>query len=173
MIGYKCPTQRQQNATTRWVLQETMEQLISIEWRCEIHPITGQVYFTSTTNGKVYRFDDLGLSIANFETYEIHPIPLIMARVKPRCPLDSLTTFALTTSATYITQDGGEGNVGCQSSHNDLTNPSIDIFANTPNSCEPTGISFTPDYRFMFMYSASKFCKLWIGRRCCRSQCCF
>lgn len=120
----------------------------------EIHPITGQVYFTSTTNGKVYRFDDLGLSIANFETYVGNSsytinhgsgqTSLSFGQPDNLC-FDNLGNL-------YITQDGGEGNVWvARAGHNDLTNPSIDVFANTPNSCEPTGISFTPDYRFMFM----------------------
>ncbi|MBA2762760.1 MAG: T9SS type A sorting domain-containing protein, partial [Segetibacter sp.] len=48
-------------------------------------------------------------------------------------------------------QDGGDNHIWVVSPAHTAASPAIKVFANTPRGSEPTGITFSPDYKFMFI----------------------
>jgi len=51
----------------------------------------------------------------------------------------------------YVLQDGGRGHIWMVESGHTASNPKVKLFAITPNFSEPTGITFSPDNKFMFL----------------------
>ncbi|UOQ55715.1 T9SS type A sorting domain-containing protein [Hymenobacter cellulosivorans] len=51
----------------------------------------------------------------------------------------------------YILQDGGRNHVWVVRPCHTQANPAVELFAVTPNGCEPTGMTFSPDEKFMFI----------------------
>jgi len=51
----------------------------------------------------------------------------------------------------WVTQDGIKYHIWVVRNGHTQANPKVDIFAITPKNSEPTGITFTPDNRFMFI----------------------
>jgi hypothetical protein len=51
----------------------------------------------------------------------------------------------------WVLQDGGNNHIWVVAPTHTTAAPAIKVFANTPAGAEPTGITFSPDYRFMFI----------------------
>jgi secreted PhoX family phosphatase len=51
----------------------------------------------------------------------------------------------------WVLQDGGNNHIWVVGKNHTQQNPNVRIFANVPIASEPTGITFSPDYRFLFM----------------------
>lgn len=51
----------------------------------------------------------------------------------------------------WVLQDGGDDNIWVVEKEHTQSNPKVKIFGTTPKKSEPTGITFSPDYRFLFM----------------------
>jgi secreted PhoX family phosphatase len=113
----------------------------------------GRIYFTSTIRGKVYRFTDMGDSIADFETYIDYGMYPVVTGMDTTYALfqwpDNLAFDDL--GNLWITQDGGDNHVWVARAGHSMANPQLEVFMNTPAGSEPTGITFSPDYKFMFM----------------------
>jgi secreted PhoX family phosphatase len=113
----------------------------------------GKVYFSSTAQGRVFRFNDMGDSIVNFEIFVDSGLVAITS--------DSGTAPALFNGADnlafdgegnlWITQDSDQRHVWMARPSHTPASPSIEVFMNTPINAEPTGITFSPDSRFLFM----------------------
>lgn len=124
----------------------------------EIGP-DGKVYFTEKYTGRVYRLTDNGADIINFETF-----------------VESTNYTVNTDAGQQVIPWGngndnlcfdGEGNLwvlqdgsGTSLQYNyiwmvrpghTVLSPMVELFARTPLGCEPTGITFTPDYKYMFI----------------------
>lgn len=124
----------------------------------EIGP-DGKVYFTEKYTGRVYRLTDNGADIINFETF-----------------VESTNYTVNTDAGQQVIPWGngndnlcfdGEGNLwvlqdgaGTSLQYNYIwmvrpghtaLSPMVELFARTPLGCEPTGITFTPDYKYMFI----------------------
>lgn len=113
----------------------------------------GMVYFASTNNGKIYRFKDLGSTISNFEVFVDNRQYVVNTIFGPDTVLFSWPdNLAFDGEGNlWITQDGGDSHVWVVRPSHTAISPAVEIFMNTPAGCEPTGITFSPDYRFMFM----------------------
>ncbi len=113
----------------------------------------GKVYFAVTSWSEIYRFEDTGDSIVNYEVfvspgnYNV-PSPGGLRSVNFGSP-DNLAFDG--DNNLWITQDGGDNHIWIVRPEHTSANPKLEIFANTPLGCEPTGITFSPDYRFMFI----------------------
>lgn len=113
----------------------------------------GKVYFASTALGKVFRFQDLGDSIAQFEAF-VEPLVYSIPH------RHGITSVQFTTPDNlafdndgnlWVMQDGYGNHVWVVGPTHTTFSPDLRIFANSPLGSEPTGITFSPDGRFLFM----------------------
>ena len=51
----------------------------------------------------------------------------------------------------YVLQDGSRDHVWMVGPSHTQASPQVDIFAKLPSGSEPCGMTFTPDYKFMFL----------------------
>ncbi len=118
----------------------------------EIGP-DGKIYFTSSNEGRVYRFSD-SPSINDFEIY--------IDKLTYTVNTGSGTSSALFNNCDNLAFDPLDGNLwvnidgNCnyfwmvRPGHTSLS-PQIEIFARLPSGAESTGTTFSPDGRFMFV----------------------
>mgnify|MGYP000611757944 CR=1 FL=1 len=123
----------------------------------EIGP-NGWVYFAVKGESRVYRFQDsdaiTGTTVSQMETYV------------------GDTSYTITSSSDttnenwgygndnlafdgegnlWVLQDGGNNYIWVVENGHTQAVPKVKIFGRTPTGSEPTGITFSPDYRFLFM----------------------
>jgi secreted PhoX family phosphatase len=129
----------------------------------EISPLTGQVYFTAKGPGTIYRFTDTGATGTTFSNFEIFAgnTPTNTAQAYNinygsgtiselwRTGNDNLTFDSQ--GNLYVLQDGGRNHVWLIKPCHTQANPAVEVFAVTPAGCEPTGMTFSPDERFIFI----------------------
>jgi secreted PhoX family phosphatase len=123
----------------------------------EIGPHDGLIYFTSKSSSRVYRFRDYGTTIGDLEVFvgNISQQYLIeydngkKAFEQWRDGVDNLTFDNL--GNLYVLQDGGRNHIWMVTPCHTQQKPDVKLFAVTPAGCEPTGMTFSPDYRFMFV----------------------
>ncbi len=121
---------------------------------CEIHPITGQIYFTAKGLNRTFRFTDNGTSISNFETFvggTSYPINIgsQIINVDWGGGNDNLVFDDL--GNLWVNQDGSQNYIWMVRPDHSQANPKVELFASTPNGSESTGATFTPDFKFMFL----------------------
>jgi hypothetical protein len=119
----------------------------------EIGP-DGMIYFAATTSGRIYRFQDNGSTINNFEIY-------IEGNIGYTYAINSgtqTTTFASADNLAFdnegnlwINCDGGCSPIWVAKAGHSMTNQKMELFARTPSGSESTGATFSPDGKFMFL----------------------
>lgn len=122
----------------------------------EINPVNNMIYFTSKTNAQVYRFTDLGNTVSDFssyvgissKTYNIAHANGVAAEAWGGGN-DNLTFDEF--GNLYVLQDGGRNHIWMVKACHTPDNPQVELFAVTPAGCEPTGMTFSPDHKFMFV----------------------
>lgn len=119
----------------------------------------GRIYFSSKGSGRVYRFLDNGTTgqvhDVNFEVY-IESKSYDVDGGGPYVPEPWQTgndNLAFDGDGNlWVLQDGGRNHIWVVGpSHIPGGDNDIRLFATTPAGSEPTGINFTPDYKYMFM----------------------
>lgn len=122
----------------------------------EISPKDSMIYFTTKTVSRVYRFTDMGNSIGNFDIFigdstSSYLINYGVGSVYEQWR-DGNDNLAFDDQGNlYVLQDGGRSHIWMvRPCHTDSL-PRVELFAVTPTECEPTGMTFSPDYRFMFL----------------------
>lgn len=113
-----------------------------------------KVYFAATSNGRIYRFNDMQDSIANFEIFVNNQFYTVQSVSGPvsfawGAGMDNLCFD--NEGNLWVLQDGGAEYILVVGSNHTTSNPNIRIFGQMPIGAEPTGINFSPDYRFLFM----------------------
>ena len=134
----------------------------------EIAP-NGKIYFAAKSQGKIYRFTDNG----TFGTStDISGLEVFAGNTN----YPTITNYDIDGAGSLPLEPWGRGNDNlafdgegnlwvCQdaivaSDRNHIwvigpthtqASPQVRVFATTPTRCEPTGITFTPDYKFMFL----------------------
>jgi secreted PhoX family phosphatase len=123
----------------------------------EIGP-DGMVYFAVKGEGIVYRFQDSnpinGTTVIQMETfvgntsYDIEhtngTTSVSWGNGNDNLAFDGDGNL-------WVLQDGGNGYIWVVENGHTQSNPKVKIFGSTPTASEPTGITFSPDYRFLFM----------------------
>lgn len=120
----------------------------------EIHPISGQVYYTSKGYGKVYRFSDNGSTVSGFEVFvggQSYPITSNNGTTNVSWGSGNDNLAFDNDGNLWVLQDGGNDYIWMVENGHSQSNPKVKLFGSTPNGSEPTGITFSPDNRFMFM----------------------
>ncbi|MBC7774064.1 MAG: DUF839 domain-containing protein, partial [Phycisphaerae bacterium] len=120
----------------------------------EINPLTGEIYFTVKGVGRTYSFKDNGNTLSGFKTF--------VGGTSYRVTVDNEVVTEdwgggndnLTfddRGNLWVLQDGGNNYVWVVRPDHTQANPKVEIFMQTPIGSEPTGMTFTPDYRYMFI----------------------
>jgi secreted PhoX family phosphatase len=134
----------------------------------EIGP-DGKIYFCAKAEGKVYRFTDNGTfgnandisglevfagntnypTITNYDIDGAGPLPLEpWGRGNDNLAFDGEGNLWVCQDAIVASDRNHIWVVG--PTHTQAS-PQVRVFATTPVRCEPTGITFTPDYKFIFI----------------------
>jgi secreted PhoX family phosphatase len=119
----------------------------------EIGP-DGKIYFTSTGQNIVFRFNDVDNATANgFEIFiDNVNVPIQTESGTFQALFAAPDNLAFDNQGNlWINQDGGENYFWMVEPTHTVANPKVHVFANTPNGCESTGTHFTPDGKYMFI----------------------
>ncbi|RYZ46414.1 MAG: DUF839 domain-containing protein, partial [Chitinophagaceae bacterium] len=114
----------------------------------------GKVYFPSTTSGNVYRFRDLGATVDELEVF-VASTSYDVDGAGPYVPepwgfgADNIAFDG--EGNLWVLQDGDRSHIWVVSLDHTAANPKVRLFATTPAGSEPTGITFSPDYKYLFM----------------------
>lgn len=120
----------------------------------EISPIDGKIYFTAKGNSRVYRFSDNGTTVSNFETfiggasYRINIGNEIIS--EPWGTGNDNLTFD-DRGNLWVLQDGSRNHIWVVRPNHTQANPKVEVFMVSPYGSEPTGMTFSPDYKYMFV----------------------
>ncbi|MCB2377465.1 DUF839 domain-containing protein [Hymenobacter sp. BT635] len=126
----------------------------------EISPVTGQIYFTAKGPGTTYRFTDAPTTVSAFgifvgnspdNTSRSYPINYGTATVNEAWGTGNDNLTFDSQGNLYVLQDGGRNHVWVVRPCHTQASPAVELFAVTPNGCEPTGMTFSPDEKFMFI----------------------
>lgn len=120
---------------------------------CEISPIDGKIYFTAKGTGRTYRFTDNGTNITDFETF-VGGMDYTVTTTQGNYSIpwgggnDNLTFDG--EGNLWVLQDGGDNYIWVVRPDHTQSNPQVDLFASMPAGSEPTGLTFTPDFKYGF-----------------------
>ena len=125
----------------------------------------GRVYFTAKGQGKIYRFTDNGTfntttDVSGLEVFAGNSgFPTIT-----NYDVDGAGPFGAEAwgigndnlafdgeGNLWVLQDGGRGHIWVIRPTHTQASPQVRLFATTPAGSEPTGITFTPNNRYMFI----------------------
>jgi sugar lactone lactonase YvrE len=119
----------------------------------EIGP-DGMIYFAAKDAGRVYRFRDLGTTVDMLSVF-VESTTYDVDGAGPFAPEpwgignDNLAFDG--EGNLWVLQDGSRNHIWVVGSTHTAATPNVRLFATTPLGSEPTGITFTPDYKFMFL----------------------
>ena len=120
---------------------------------CEINPLNGKIYFTSKGKNRIYSFKDNGSTISEFEVfaggmnYDITTANGVVN--EPWADGNDNLTFD-DKGNLWVLQDGGLNYIWVIRPDHTQSNPNIKLFASMPAGSEPTGLTFTPDFKYGF-----------------------
>ena len=120
--------------------------------------VDGKIYMAVKNENKVYRFDDsdpiTGTAVSNFETfvggmnYDITHDNGVTSESwgagNDNLAFDSIGNL-------WVLQDGGKNYIWVVGPTHTQASPDVRIFGSSPTGAEPTGITFTPDYKYLMM----------------------
>jgi len=124
----------------------------------EYNPMDGNLYFAVKGEGRVYKFTDINpltnAGVSGFTTYVggmSYPISHAngttmepWANGNDNLAFDNLGNL-------WVNQDGGKNYIWVVENGHTQSNPKVKIFGRVPAGSESTGITFTPDFKYMFM----------------------
>jgi uncharacterized protein len=114
----------------------------------------GKVYFTAKGPGRIYRFKDDGATVSGLEifvantNYDLDPGPGVVNELwdigNDNLAFDGEGNL-------WVLQDGARNHIWVVGPTHTAATPAVRLFGKTPAGSEPTGITFTPDYKYMFI----------------------
>lgn len=120
----------------------------------EVHPLTGQIYFTGKGANRTYRFTNNESTVSDFETfvggksYTLNTVD--GAFTEPWGGGNDNLTFD-DQGNLWVLQDGGRNYIWVVRPDHTQDEPKVELFSSMPIGSEPTGLTFSPDYRFGFL----------------------
>lgn len=113
----------------------------------------GNVVFASKGSGRIYKFTDNGNTVSFGIFVENMPYPIDYG-ISIQSTLWGYGNDNLAFDGEgnlWVCQDGGKKYLWVVASNHTISNPKVKLFAIMPSGGTATGITFTPDYRFLFM----------------------
>jgi len=126
----------------------------------EIGPHDGRIYFTAKGTGRVYRFNDGANAVSNFEifvgqpvgvTNQSYPINYGSGTIMEAWGTGNDNLTFDSQGNLYVLQDGGRDHIWLVKPCHTQASPAVQLFAVTPTGSEPTGMTLSPDEKFMFV----------------------
>lgn len=126
----------------------------------EINPSNGMVYLAVKGENSIYRFTDddpiAGTTVTGFETIvggigTAYTVPHVGGSTLVAWGTGNDNLVFDNNDNLWVCQDGGDNYIWVIDAAHTQANPVIKIFARPPAGSEPTGITFTPDNKFMFL----------------------
>ena len=120
----------------------------------EINPLTGDIYFAVKGVGRTYSFKDNGTTLSEFKTFvggKAYRVTVDNEVVTEDWGGGNDNLTFDDRGNLWVLQDGGNNYVWVVRPDHTQANPKVEIFMQTPIGSEPTGMTFTPDYRYMFI----------------------
>lgn len=119
----------------------------------EVNPLTGQIYFAAKGASRTYRFTDGADGVTEFETF-VGGMSYVLNTadgvfVEPWGGGNDNLTFD-DRGNLWVLQDGGNNYIWMVRPDHTQEAPKVELFASVPIGSEPTGLTFSPDYRFGF-----------------------
>ncbi len=145
-------TQLQCNNSTAQATLDSAKNISGIE-DVEI-AADGRVYVASKYSQQVFRFKDNGLTISNYESFVgLHDYAINYGTGTANEPWgwgnDNLCFD--NEGNLWVLQDGSRNHIWVVRPNHTAAQPQVELFATTPLGSEPTGITFTPDNKFLFL----------------------
>lgn len=120
----------------------------------EISPVDGDIYFTAKTESRTYRFKDNGNTVSNFKTFVGGKSYAINygdgLTIEPWGTGNDNLTFD-DQGNLYVLQDGSNNHIWFVHHDHTQADPKVEMILRTPAGSEPTGMTFSPDFKFMFL----------------------
>lgn len=123
----------------------------------EIGP-DNKIYFTAKYSGRLYRFKEAADKITEAELYaenKKYPIKTQDGQIVMLDWHSGLTgndNLAFDGEGNlWVMNDGGNNGIWVIRAGHTKENPKIELFAETPKGCEPSGITFSKDYKYLFL----------------------
>jgi len=149
-------TKNQRNNTHNYASNVGATKFAGVE-DVEIGP-DGLVYFTVKNENKVYYFQDSdpinGTSVSflnKFAGNRSYTIPTANGNVNHYWGYGNDNLAFDTEGNLWVLQDGENSHIWVVRKGHTESNPKVEVFATSPSGSEPTGITFSPDGRFIFL----------------------
>ncbi len=115
-----------------------------------------KIYFASKGVGAIYRFNDDGATVSNFELWvgpssTNYTIQYGNGSQSVAWGLGADNIGFDGEGNLWVFQDGDNNYIWMVKPNHTPANPQVQLFGISPIGAEPTGITFTPDYKYMFM----------------------
>ncbi|WP_020214652.1 LamG-like jellyroll fold domain-containing protein [Flavobacterium rivuli] len=120
---------------------------------CDISPLDGKIYFTSKGKNRIYRFKDDGSTVSEFEVFVggmTYPIETANGVVNEAWADGNDNLTFDDKGNLWVCQDGGQNYIWVIRPDHKQDSPNVKLFASMPAGAEPTGLTFTPDYKYGF-----------------------
>lgn len=119
----------------------------------EIGP-EGKIYFATKFSGRIWKFKEEGNTVSALEVFvenTSYPIETNAGIQWTPWGIGADNLAFDDQNNLWVLQDGGYNHIWVVHPDHRPAAPKIRIFATTPAGSEPTGITFSPDYRYIFL----------------------
>jgi len=113
-----------------------------------------KIYFTAKYSGRVWRFKDKGSKVSELSVFvenTQYPIETADGTIWTQWGIGADNLAFDNENNLWVLQDGDNNHIWMVKPDHTAAHPKIYLFATTPFGSEPTGITFTPNKRFMFL----------------------
>ena len=120
---------------------------------CEISPLDGKIYFACKGLNRVYRFKDNGDTVTEFETFiggMSYAVDTANGPVTEEWKDGNDNLTFDDKGNLWVLQDGGLNYIWVVRPDHTQSTPNVKLFASMPAGSEPTGLTFTPDFKYGF-----------------------